>query len=155
MKLYQPQDGLDPRELARNKKEIWVPLVSLPEIFVSNLGCVFDVRQQRELSTALNNGYPSVLIRGKGRFLVHRLVLEAFDGSNGGKKTARCLGEKDDPRLCNWIWASTRGILTQAEKDKIDRLLDEGISQAEIARLLNMSSSHVNYYAKKHKVQDL
>lgn len=150
-KLYAPQEGVDPRALARSGEEVWAPLGE-SDYFVSNLGNVYDaVREKVVLPHAsTKHGYLMLHLRGKGKQYVHRLVVQAFEGGDEVHLVTHENMPLSDNRLCNLVRKTeTRGRLSAEDKKEIRARLEQGVKPVVVAREFGISSSHVNYYRTK------
>lgn len=149
MRIWAPHDGTDPRVLAEASEEVWVPHSKYPFVYVSNLGNV--TRRDGLAPIHEVNGYLKATITKQIRPYVHRLVLEAFDGTSYGRQARRVNKDKKDNRLCNLFWAKTRGKMSLLEKQEIKMLADAGLGLVEISRRVGREPSHVSYYLRSTK----
>ena len=103
MELYVPGEGVDPRLLAQQGKEVWTPAL-VGRMLISNLGRV-QTRRRPAWTPAANRftGYRQVYVPRHGKAYVHWLVIASFEGVQPGR-VRRQNEDKGDNRLSNLFW---------------------------------------------------
>jgi hypothetical protein len=103
----------DARALAEQGVEVWTECPYTSQYAVSNLGRVKSAEGKLLSLTPMKAGYVSVMLRlgvnTKTSKLVHRLVVEAFDGpppSSEHTDVRHLNARETDNRLCNLCWGT-------------------------------------------------
>lgn len=176
---FWDKENEDARELARSGVEVWAPTHISPErYFVSNLGNVISSVAGRgyvKLSpvTATTGRYTVGLYLKAGdpksvTWLVHRLVLYAFDGvPPTPEHTDGChgVGGEKDNRLCNLEWGTRsknmKDVIAHKRERPPDRLHahpKESASDYHKGALLTATQVEAGvklYNEKKASISDL
>lgn len=156
--------------------EDWCAIAGHPGYEVSTRGRVRSLvfrngvsersRQQPLIMAVHKNprGYMTVMLSGRKRHRVHRLVLEAFVGTAPGMEVGHLNGDRADNRLSNLAWVTglenkahqlMHGTRLNGEKNpncklaasdvaKIVGLLGTGLAQKEIAKQFGVHESTVS-----------
>lgn len=156
--------------------ELWKPVTisGYEHYWISNEGRVLNSRTGRFLKPGLSHGYPYVNLLNKGEVIsrkVHRLVGLAWIPNTDNKKTINHIdGRKTNNHVDNLEWMSHLENIQHAcdtglsvyhrdkllnDKEKIEEMLLQGLSYAEIAKVYDCSDSTIRRFAIDNNLRGL
>ena len=110
---------------------MWKPITDYPNYEVSDQGEVRNIKRQRLLKPRLNCRYLKVTLSRNGKqtvYCVHRLVADAFLGSNQGECVRHLDGNPLNNCLSNLAW----GSLQDNQLDRTDTTLGSKLTPRNV-----------------------